>query len=153
MEVVVDVKPQVMEIHSDQWFDDLVTFACFFNKCCVLRGSAAGLVHAFARRNVLPHVFDVSGFVWFCICLLCACDCLQCHCHAESLTCAVNVEIAAAWILFVILLHAVLLAATLDAQCFASVMHIKFVRDARVVVIADFMHRAACSMLTSLNRC
>ena len=72
-------------------------------------------------KRVLPHVFDVSsGFVWFCLCLLCSCNCLHCHCHAESLTCAVNVEIAAAWILFVILLHAVLLAFTLDAQCFAE---------------------------------
>ena len=76
---------------------------------------------------------------------------LHCHCHAELLTCAVHVEIAGACILFVILLHAVLLAFILNAQCFAGVMHIQFVRDARVIVIADCAHHAACSMPTSLN--
>ena len=55
-----------------------------------------------------------------------------------------NVEIVAACILFVIVFHVVLLASTLHAQCFAGVMHIKFVRDTRVVVIVDFMHHAAC---------
>ena len=69
-----------------------------------------------------PHVFDVAGFVWFCVCLLCACDCLHCHCHAESLACAVNVEIAAACILFDMLLHAVLLASILNAQCFSGIV-------------------------------
>ena len=83
--------------------------------------------------------------MWFCIYLLWACDCLHCHCHAESLTCAVNVEIATAWILFVILLHAVLLALTLDAQCFSGIVHIYIwfvimVRDARVIVNANCLH-------------
>ena len=70
---------------------------------------------------------------------------MACHCHTEPLICAVNVETAAAWILFVISLHVAPLASTFDAQCFACVMcdvirFVIIVRDARVVVIADCMH-------------
>ena len=60
----------------------------------------------------------ISSFVWFFfVSLWCICDRLPCHCHAEPLICAVNVETAAAWILFVISLHVAPLASTFDAQC------------------------------------